>query len=124
MTLEFDPSKRECRKNLELVNATLDSLKLSEIEIKTTQGYIMTRQTFDKGKLASTNYDYGFDKIQLLCMQRRDEDLHIFQMDVAAFSKENLSDHKEFVALLLKEHPNRLLRQMTKLSCFYLVSHG
>ena len=116
MTLEFDGSKRQCRKNLELVNATLDTLKLSQIEIKAVDDYIMTQQTFDKGKLASTNYDYGFDKIQLICTQKCDEDLHIFQMDVAAFSKENLNGPKEFVAQWLKEHPNRSLRQMTKLS--------
>ena len=116
ITLEFDPSKREYKKNLELVNEILDTLKLSEIKIKAVDDYIMTKQTFDKGKLASTNYDYGFDKIQLLCTQKIDEDLHIFQMDVAAFSKENLSIPNEFVSLWLKEHPDRLLRQMIKFS--------
>ena len=116
MTLEFDASKRECKKNLELVNSALESMKLSEIEIKTAQDYIMTKQTFDKGILDSTNYYYGFDKIQLFCTQRRDEDLHIFQIDAAAFSKENLTDPEEFVVLWRKEHPDRLLRQMATLS--------
>ena len=116
MTLEFDPSKRECKKNLELVNSALESMKLSEIEIKTAQDYIMTKQTFDKGVLDSTSYFYGFDKIQLICTQRRDEDLHIFQIDAAAFSKENLTGPEEFVVLWRKEHPDRLLRQMTTLS--------
>ena len=105
--------------NLEMVNAALDTMKLSEIEIKNIQGYVVTRQNFNiKGQVSSTNYDYGFDKIDLICTQRLNKDLHIFQIDTAAFPRifyENI-DPSEFIKLWLKEHPDRLVQQMRRTS--------
>ena len=71
--------------NLEMLNAALDTMKLSEIEIKNIPGYVVTHQNFNiKGQIISTNYDYGFDKIDLICKQRLGKDLQIFQIDTPA----------------------------------------
>ena len=111
--------------NLLMLNAALKSMKLSEIEIKDIQDYVVTRQTYnDKGEVSSINYDYGFDKIDLLCKQRVNEDLHIFQMDTAAIPKtanEDL-DSRIFFELWRKEHPDRLIKQMIKLSYKYAIA--
>ena len=119
MSFSFDPSIRMYKHNLEMVNAALDTMKLSEIEIKNIQGYVVTRQNFNiKGQVSSTNYDYGFDKIDLICTQRLNKDLHIFQIDTAAFPRifyENI-DPSEFIKLWLKEHPDRLVQQMRRTS--------
>ena len=80
MSFDFDPSKREYKNNLEIVNAALDKMKLSELVIENIQSYIVIKKTFNEGELASTNYDCGFDKIEFI---RRG--LYIFRMDVAAF---------------------------------------
>ena len=88
MSFSFDPSIRMYKHNLEMLNAALDTMKLSEIEIKNIQGYVVTRQNFNiKGQVSSTNQDYGIDKIDLICKQRLGKDLHIFQVDTAAFPR-------------------------------------
>jgi hypothetical protein len=124
MSLSFDPSKRMYKHNLEMLNAALKSMKLSEIEIKDIQDYVVTRQTFNKGELNSINYDYGFDRIDLLCKQRVGKELHIFQIDTAAFPRtanEDL-DFQAFLQLWRKEHPDRLIHQMIKLSYQYAIA--
>lgn len=88
MNLSFDPSVREYKKNLELVNEALNTMKSSEIEIKSIQDYIVAKQTLNKGELDKTYYDFGFDKIEILFKKRFNEELHIFQVDTAAFPKE------------------------------------
>ena len=72
MSFSFDRSKREYKKNLEIVNTALDSMKLSEIEIKKVEDYIVTSHNYNKGELASINFYYGFDSIELLCKQNVD----------------------------------------------------
>ena len=115
MSLSFSPTLREYKKNLELVNAALDTMKLSEIEIKKIEDYIVTKQTFNKGELAHTYYDLGFDSIEILCTQNENEnDLHIFQISIVAFPKEEDKTTQEFHALWSKEHPDRVIRQMIK----------
>ena len=112
MSFDFDPSKREYKKNLEIVNAALDTMKVSKLEIENIQGYIVIKKTFNEGELASINYDYGFDKIEFICKQSDDKGLHVFRMDVAAFSGEKFNS-EEFVAQWSKEHPDRILRLMS-----------
>ena len=122
MCISFDSSKRMYKHNLLMLNAALKSMKLSEIEIKDIQDYVVTCQTFnDKGEVSFINYDYGFDKIDLLCNQRVNKDLHIFQMDTAAIPRtanEDL-DSQAFFQLWRKEHPDLLIQQMIKLSYKY-----
>jgi hypothetical protein len=130
MSFSFDPSIRMYKHNLEMLNAALDTMKLSEIEIKNIQGYVVTRQNFNiKGQVSSTNYDYGIDKIDLICKQRLGKDLHIFQIDTAAFPRvfyENIEPN-EFVELWRKEHPDRLVQQMRRTSyenhIVYIIIH-
>ena len=110
--------------NLEMLNAALNTMKLSEIEIKDIQDYVVTRQTFNKGELNSINYDYGFDRIDLLCKQRVGKELHIFQIDTAAFPRtanEDL-DFQAFLQLWRKEHPDRLIHQMIRLSYEHAIA--
>ena len=130
MSFSFDPSIRMYKHNLEMLNAALDTMKLSEIEIKNIQGYVVTRQNFNvKGQVSSTNYDYGFDKIDLICKQRLGKDLHIFQVDTAAFPRifyENI-EPKEFIDLWHREHPDRSVQHMIRTSyenhIAYIVVH-
>ena len=124
MNLSFDPSKRMYKHNLDMLNAALNTMKLSEIEIKDIQDYVVTRQTFNKGELNSINYDYGFDRIDLVCKQRVGKDLHIFQINAAAIPRtanEDL-DSQKFFELWRKEHPDRLIHQMIKLSYQYAIA--
>ena len=54
LKLLFDPRERDYKKNLELVNAALDTIKLSEINIKNIKSYTAAKETFDKeGKSTS-----------------------------------------------------------------------
>ena len=124
MSLSFDPSKRMYKHNLLMLNAALSTIKLSEIEIKDIQDYVVTRQTFNKGELNSITYDYGFDRIDLLCKQRVGKELHIFQIDTAALPKtanEDL-DSQVFFQLWRKEHPDRLIHQMIRLSYEHAIA--
>ena len=124
MNLSFDPSKRMYKHNLKMLNAALNTMKLSEVEIKDIQDYVVTRQTFNKGELNSINYDYGFDKIDLLCKQRMGKELHIFQIDTAAFPRtanEDL-DSQKFFQLWRQEHPDRLIHQMIRLSYEHAIA--
>ncbi len=48
LKLSFDPRERDHKKNLELVNAALDTMKLSEINIKNIESYTVATETFDE----------------------------------------------------------------------------
>ena len=113
MNLSFDPSIRDYKKNLEMLNAALDTMLLSDIEITKVNGYTATTQKFNKvGEVTSTLYSFGFDKIEIICMQKPKEELHIFQIDVAAFPKEKAPDTQELFNSWRKEHPDRKIRQI------------
>jgi len=115
LKLSFDPRERDHKKNLELVNAALDTMKLSEINIKNIKSYTAATETFDKeGKSTSKQYFFGFDEIELECKQENGEDLQVYQMDAVSFPKEEAKNNEEFHDFWVKEHPDRLMRTLTK----------
>ena len=115
LKLSFEPRERDYKKNLELVNAALDTIKLSEINIKNIESYTAAGETFDEdGKSTSKKYFFGFDEIEFICKQENGKDLHVYQMDAASFPKEEAKNNKEFHDFWEKWHPNRVMRFLAK----------
>ena len=115
LKLSFNPQERDHKKNLELVNAALDTMKLSEISIKNIKSYTATTETFDKdGKSTSKNYFFGFDEIELECKQENGKNLYVYKMDAVSFPKEEAKNNEEFRVFWVKEHPDRVMRTLTQ----------
>ena len=115
LKLSFNPQEWDRKKNLELVNAALDTMKLSEINIKNIKSYTATTETFDKdGKSTSKNYFFGFDEIELECKQENGKNLYVYKMDAVSFPKEEAKNNEEFHDFWVKEHPDRLMRTLTQ----------
>ena len=115
LKLSFNPQERDHKKNLELVNAALDTMKLSEINIKNIKSYTAATETFDKeGKSTSKQYFFGFDEIELECKQENGKNLHVYQMDAVSFPKEEAKNNEEFRVFWVKEHPDRVMRTLTQ----------
>ena len=115
LKLSFNPQERDHKKNLELVNAALDTMKLSEISIKNIKSYTATTETFDKdGKSTSKNYFFGFDEIELECKQENGKNLYVYKMDAVSFPKVEAKNNEEFRVFWVKEHPDRVMRTLTQ----------
>ena len=114
LKLSFNPQEGDYKKNLELVNAALDTMKLSEINIKNIKSYTAAKETFDKeGKSTSKEYFFGFNEIELECKQKNGEDLQVYQMDAVSFPEEEAKNNEEFHDFWVKEHPDRVMRTLT-----------
>ena len=88
LKLSFNPQERDHKKNLELVNAALDTMKLSEINIKNIKSYTAATETFDKdGKSTSKNYFFGFDEIEFICKARKWKGTSCLPNGCSIFSK-------------------------------------
>ena len=129
ISLSFEPSKRDFKKNLKNINSVLDNLKLSSLEIKNNKGFVVKMKKYDTTRnVTLTNFDYGFDNIEFECKQEDGENLYIYQIDVVAFSIEKVLSPEEFVNQWKKAHPKRIVSSMNNLSyenseVFILLHH-
>ena len=113
ITFKFDSSKREYIKNLEQINAALDTLKLSDMSISEFNGYVVQRTLYDKeGKESSINYYYGFDMIEFECKQEESESLNVYQLECKVFPKDKILLDQNFHRVWSKEHQDRVIRNM------------
>lgn len=137
MIFKFDPKIRAFIKNLENINSALKNLRVSQIHLQDFEGYVVSQTIFGKNnEESSTKYFYGLDAVALECKQEEGEDIHVYQIETAAFPKnsdillkdENVFELNEpFHAKWTKEHPERVIREMLKLSYekaeVYLLLH-
>ena len=112
ITFEFDSSRREYNKNLEQINAALDTIKLSEMSISESNGFFVEKILYDEGKESSIIYDYGFDMIKFECKQEENESLNVYQLGCKVLPKDKALPFQEFHRVWSKEHQDRVIRNM------------
>ena len=116
ITFEFDSSRREYNKNLEQINAALDTIKLSEMSISESNGFFVEKILYDEGKESAIIYDYGFDMIKFECKQEENESLNVYQLGCKVLPKDKALPFQEFHRVWSKEHQDRVIRNMIQYS--------
>lgn len=113
LAFEFDRNVR----GTEQINEKLASMRLSELHIRTNDGYLATKRTFDRDNtLVSTEYEYGFDKLELECEDGAAEERHVYQIDAAAFPKGEIASSDQYHDLWCADHPGRVMRVLQQIS--------
>ena len=116
IAFKFDSSRREYNKNLEQINAALDTLKLSEMSISESNGFFVEKILYDEGKESAIIYDYGFDMIKFECKQEENESLNVYQLGCKVLPKDKALPFQEFHRVWSKEHQDRVIRNMIQYS--------
>lgn len=97
------------------LNAALASMRLSSLDIKQSDGYMITKKTFDKNEqVTSVELGYGFDSIELECGQEEGEALHSWQFDVEVLPKGEVNGGNAYHDRWCAMHPDRVMRMMQK----------
>lgn len=113
-TLSFDFERGE-EDSLEQLNASLSSMRLSSLNIKDSDGYLLTKTTFKDGIPTGKSYSYGFDRIELECRQEDGEELYAWQIDAEAFPAGEIATSDSYHDRWCARHPGRVMRTLTQI---------
>ena len=128
MSFDFEDRNYD-NQDLQVVNAALASMRLSDLKMEDSDGYLATREVYDQetNQLKETKYNYGFDRLTFACDADEDEDLHAWQVDVQTFPKGEVSSTHAFHDMWCNEHPDRAMRTLAQYSYdnadVYVVLH-
>ena len=110
MSFEFERGEEN---SVAQLNAALASMRLSSLDIKQSDGYMITKKTFDKNQqVTSVELGYGFDSIKLECGQEEGEALHSWQFDVEVLPKGEVNGGNSYHDRWCAMHPDRVMRVM------------
>ena len=110
MSFEFERGEEN---SVAQLNAALASMRLSSLDIKQSDGYMITKKTFDKNQqVTSVELGYGFDSIELECGQEEGEALHSWQFDVEVLPKGEVNGGNAYHDHWCAMHPDRVMRVM------------
>lgn len=105
--IEFDFKGREAA-DLERLNRILASLKIENLELKNSRGYLAVTQDRDGNLLEKR---YGLDSGILICTPSKNG--FGYQIDTAVADRS--VDHDEFLEIWCSSHPDRAMRTVITL---------
>ena len=105
--IEFDFRDRKAS-DLEKLNRILSSMKLVNLELKNSRGYLAQTQDGDGNLLEKR---YGLDSGTLICTPAKNG--YGYQIDTAVADRS--VDHDEFLEIWRSGHPDRVLRTVMTL---------
>lgn len=104
ITINFNFRDRNAE-DLAQLNAILATMKLRDLRLKDSDGYLATT-TDGEGNLLS--YRYGLDSGMLICSLAKGEDGYRYQIDSVVAA--NSVAHEEFLQIWRDNHPDRAMR--------------
>lgn len=105
--IEFDFKDRDAS-DLEKLNKILTSMRLENLELKNSRGYLAVTQD-GEGNLLEKRY--GLDSGTLICVASKNG--YGYQIDTAV--ADHSVDHDEFLEIWRSSHPNRAMRTVITL---------
>jgi len=91
--------------DLEQLNAMLATMKLQELRLEDTNGYLATT-TDGEGNLIGRRY--GLDSGELVCRLSKGKTGYCYQIDSVVV--DNSIEHEEFLNVWRQTHPDRIIR--------------
>ena len=121
ITIHFD-FKNRSPEELEQLNRILDTMKLQELRLEGTSGYLAT--TTD-GEDNLIGYRYGLDSGTLVC--RLAQGNHGYQYRIDSVVVDNSVENDEYLQIWREQHPDRVIRLVIRAEhgCVsgYLIAH-
>ena len=104
LTYHLDYDFRDRRaSDLEQLNKLLSAMKLKNLELENTEGYLAVTRDKDDNLV---HQRYGLDRGTLICTPAKDGDC--YQLDTVVTDRSVTYD--DFLAVWRKNHPNRVVR--------------
>lgn len=104
MTIQFQFKNRNAE-DLEQLNQMLNAVKLQNLELEDTSGYLAT-VTNGKGRLIRKRY--GFDSLTMICTPAESEDGYRYRIDTVVADRD--IPYEEFLDRWRRGHPDRVIR--------------
>lgn len=104
ITINFDFKNRK-PEDLAQLNAILATMKLQDLRLEDTEGYLATT-TDGEGNLLG--YRYGLDSGQLVSKLSKGKSGYCYQIDSVVVDES--IDHEEFLDIWRESHPDRAVR--------------
>lgn len=108
ITMTFDFRERRAEDLVQL-NEILATMKLDELQLTETDGYMATTTDGDGNLLG---YRYGLDRGKLVCKLSKGRRGYRYQIDSVVVDES--VDHDEFLDIWRKSYPNRVLRMVIR----------
>lgn len=121
ITIHFDYKNREAS-DLEQLNALLATMKLKELKLEDTEGYLAVTRDGDGNLLEKR---YGLDSGSLVCTLADGGNGYCYQIDTAVADRS--VDYDTFINGWRESHPDRALRTVITLEFAmeyaYIIAH-
>lgn len=104
ITINFDFKNRK-PEDLAQLNALLATMKLQDLRLEDTEGYLATTTDGDGNLLG---HRYGLDSGQLVCKLSKGKTGYCYQIDSVVV--DDSIDHEEFLDIWRESHPDRVVR--------------